>query len=249
MPIPNSRQASTASQQQRLTNIPTRSASVNCYAQNQSARSNPHLPPRLGCIMIPWLRGGYVVRSRVWLLAALTPSGCAPHLVYLRQDGVFPASDPFSINNFRRTARLPRRHAESKSRRCDVLGRWACRRCRCQQSRSCRGQVAEGCMAEKGYVLVGEDQAGAMSQQLAAVAAEKTRRPRRGGRCCRCTSAAAAACGDKTKAQATSIITAAANGLRTTTAAMSVSGRFPRGLNACRTANCSQRSCRSPSYH
>jgi hypothetical protein len=38
------------------------------------------------------------------------------------------------------------------------------------------GQVGQGCMASKGYVLVREDQAGAKQQELAAIAAEKARR-------------------------------------------------------------------------
>jgi hypothetical protein len=37
-------------------------------------------------------------------------------------------------------------------------------------------QVGQGCMAEKGYVLVPEDQVAAKQQELAAVAAEKARR-------------------------------------------------------------------------
>jgi len=38
------------------------------------------------------------------------------------------------------------------------------------------GQVGQGCMAAKGYVLVREDQAAAKQQELAAIAAEKARR-------------------------------------------------------------------------
>jgi hypothetical protein len=38
------------------------------------------------------------------------------------------------------------------------------------------GQVGQGCMAAKGYVLVREDQAAAKQQELAGIAAEKARR-------------------------------------------------------------------------
>ncbi len=34
------------------------------------------------------------MRKRVWVLGALMLSGCAPHMVWLRSDGVFPGSDP-----------------------------------------------------------------------------------------------------------------------------------------------------------
>jgi hypothetical protein len=37
-------------------------------------------------------------------------------------------------------------------------------------------QVGQGCMAEKGYVLVKEEDASSKSQELAAIAAEKARR-------------------------------------------------------------------------
>ena len=37
-------------------------------------------------------------------------------------------------------------------------------------------QVGQGCMAGKGYLLVREDEAAAKQQELAAIAAEKSRR-------------------------------------------------------------------------
>lgn len=117
------------------------------------------------------------MRSRVWLLAALTPSGCAPHLVYLRQDGVFPASDPVLNQQFQTDSTICRGDMQKANIAGVTFSGGGLAGVAAANNRAAAaGQVAEGCMAEKGYVLVGEDQAGAMSQQLAAVAAEKTRR-------------------------------------------------------------------------
>ena len=98
-------------------------------------------------------------------------------MIYLRADGMNPVSDPVVNQQFE----MDRTICQGDMQKANVSGVTitgggvpgvvaAANR---SQAVS---QVGQGCMAEKGYVLVKEDDAPAKSQELAAVAAEKARR-------------------------------------------------------------------------
>lgn len=104
------------------------------------------------------------------LLAALTLGGCAQRMVYLVADGRAPGTDPVLNQQFE----MDRTVCQGELQKANLSGSLR------DWSSISRGaavnQVGQGCMAEKGYVSVPEDQVAAKQQELAAVAAEKARR-------------------------------------------------------------------------
>jgi hypothetical protein len=111
------------------------------------------------------------------VLAALALAGCAPHMIYLRGDGVPPASDAVLNQQFE----MDRTICQGDMQKANVSGvtitGGGVPGILAAANRSdAVSQVGQGCMAEKGYVLVKEADAPAKSQELAAVAAEKARR-------------------------------------------------------------------------
>ena len=117
------------------------------------------------------------MRNRVCVLAVLALAGCAPHLIYLRADGVPPGSDPVLNQQFE----MDRTICQGDMQKANVsgvtfAGGGLAGAVAAANRNQAVGQVGQGCMAEKGYVLVKEDEAAAKSQELAAIAAEKARR-------------------------------------------------------------------------
>jgi hypothetical protein len=119
-----------------------------------------------------------VFRIAVLVFAALALAGCAgPQMLYLRADGVAPGSDPVLNQQFEmdRTVCNGDRQRASLSGVSYGGGGWGAIAAQASRNQAA-GQVAQGCMAEKGYVLVREDQVAEKQQELAAIAAEKARR-------------------------------------------------------------------------
>jgi hypothetical protein len=98
-------------------------------------------------------------------------------MLYLRADGVAPGSDPVLNQQFEmdRTVCNGDRQRASLSGVTFAGGGWGAVAAQANRNQAA-GQVAQGCMAEKGYVLVPEDQVAQKQQELAAIAAEKARR-------------------------------------------------------------------------
>jgi hypothetical protein len=117
------------------------------------------------------------VRSWICVLGSLALTACAPHTLYLRADGVPPASDPVLNQQFE----MDRTICQGDLQKANLSGvtfttGGLAGIAAASNRAAAAGQVGQGCMAEKGYVLVKEDDAPAKSQELAAIAAEKTRR-------------------------------------------------------------------------
>jgi hypothetical protein len=117
------------------------------------------------------------LRIPIPALAALILAGCAPHTIYLRADGMSPASDPVLNQQFDMDRTVCQGDMQKASLSGVTFAGGGLAGVAAQANRNeAAGQVGQGCMAEKGYVLVREDQAQAKSQELAAIAAEKARR-------------------------------------------------------------------------
>ncbi len=111
------------------------------------------------------------------LPVALALAGCASHMIYLRADGISPASDPVLNQQFE----MDRTICQGDMQKANVsgvtfTGGGVAGVIAANNRNQAVGQVGQGCMAEKGYVLVKEDEAAYKSQELAAIAAEKARR-------------------------------------------------------------------------
>jgi len=111
------------------------------------------------------------------IVAALALAGCAPHMIYLRADGQMAAGDPVLQQQFEMDHTI----CQGDMQKANVsgvtfAGGGIVGAVAAANRNEAVGQVGQGCMAEKGYVLVREDQAAAKQQELAAIAAEKARR-------------------------------------------------------------------------
>jgi hypothetical protein len=111
----------------------------------------------------------------VALCAAL--GGCAtapPPMQWLRTDGKRAAGDPVLAQQFDidRTVCLGERQKAALSGVTIASGTFAAALA-AQDRGNSADAVAKGCMVEKGYVLVPEDQAEARREEMAAVAEEK----------------------------------------------------------------------------
>jgi hypothetical protein len=110
---------------------------------------------------------------------SLAVSACAtaPKMLWLRADGQRAATDPVLAQQFQmdRTICLGQREKADLSgvtvTQGGIAGIVAA-----QNRTNAADAVAQGCMAEKGYVLVREDEVAEKQQELAAIAAEKARR-------------------------------------------------------------------------
>jgi hypothetical protein len=108
---------------------------------------------------------------------ALSACATAPKMLWLRADGQTTINDPVLTQQFQmdRTVCLGQREKADLSgvtiAQGGIAGVVAA-----QNRANAADAVAQGCMAEKGYVLVSEEQAEEKRQELAAVAAEKARR-------------------------------------------------------------------------
>lgn len=117
------------------------------------------------------------MRRVALVLAAITLSGCATKTIYLLADGRAPGTDPVLNQQFE----MDRTVCQGELQKANLSGvtfgggGWAGVAAQANRN-AAAGQVGQGCMAEKGYVLVKEDEMAAKQQDLAAVAAEKARR-------------------------------------------------------------------------
>ncbi len=111
------------------------------------------------------------------LVSATALSGCAKDMAYIRIDGQRAKTDPVLAQQFE----IDRTICSGEMQKANVSGvtfsgggvAGLAAQVERQQA---VGQVAQGCMAQKGYVLVERDQAEARLAEFAAVAAEKKRR-------------------------------------------------------------------------
>jgi hypothetical protein len=126
------------------------------------------------------------VQNRVCvLIITLALAGCAPHMIYLRADGQFVSDDAvihqqFEMDQTTCSGEMTKGSLAGQAK--DTIPNVGAIR-----------TVGQGCMAERGYVLVREDQAAAKSQELAAIAAEKARREAEAATAATAAAAAAAA--------------------------------------------------------
>ena len=120
---------------------------------------------------------GVVMRIVVLICAASTLAGCARDMVYLRLDGKPAANDPVLAQQFE----VDRTVCAGEMQRANVSGvtfsggGMAGLAAQIERQQAV-GQVGQGCMAQKGYLLVPKDQAAAKAAELAAINAEKIRR-------------------------------------------------------------------------
>jgi hypothetical protein len=117
------------------------------------------------------------LRIIVFVLAGLALAGCAPHMIYLRADGQDAVSDPVLHQQFD----MDRTVCNGDMQKANLsgvtfAGGGLAGVAAAANRDAAAGQVGQGCMAERGYVLVRQDEAAAKQQELAAVAAEKARR-------------------------------------------------------------------------
>jgi hypothetical protein len=113
------------------------------------------------------------------IVLAVGLAACAtkPPPVWLRTDGTSAAGDPVLAQQFEidRTVCLGERERADLSgvtvAQGGLIGMAAA-----QNRANAADAVAQGCMAQKGYILVPAEMAAAKSQELAAIAAEKVRR-------------------------------------------------------------------------
>ena len=111
------------------------------------------------------------------MVAATALSGCAQKMTYLRIDGQRGSTDPVLAQQFE----IDRTICSGEMQKANVSGvtytggGLAGLAAQIERSNAV-GQVAQGCMATKGYLMVPEDQAAAKQAELAAVAEEKKKR-------------------------------------------------------------------------
>jgi hypothetical protein len=113
------------------------------------------------------------------ILICCTVAGCAqqPKTLWLRADGQRSNGDPVLNQQFQldRTMCLGEREKADLSGVTIAQGGFA-GYAAAQQRGQAADAVGQGCMAQKGYVLVREEEADARQQEFAAVAAEKKQR-------------------------------------------------------------------------
>jgi hypothetical protein len=103
--------------------------------------------------------------------------GCATEKTWIRADGQRAGGDPVLAQQFE----MDRTICTGEMQKANVSGvtfsggGMAGLAAQIERQQAV-GQVAEGCMAQKGYLLVEKENAEAKSAELAAVAAEKKRR-------------------------------------------------------------------------
>ena len=117
------------------------------------------------------------MRRGVLLFAALLLTGCATKMVYLLADGRAPGDDPVLNQQFD----MDRTVCNGETQKADLsgvtfAGGGLAGVAAAAQRDQAAGQVGQGCMASKGYVLVRQDEMAVKQQELAAIAAEKARR-------------------------------------------------------------------------
>ncbi len=117
------------------------------------------------------------MRRVVLLFTALSLTGCATKMVYLLADGRAPGDDPVLNQQFD----MDRTVCNGETQKAGLsgvtfTGGGLAGIAAAAERDQAAGQVGQGCMAGKGYVLVRQDEMAAKQQELAAIAAEKARR-------------------------------------------------------------------------
>jgi hypothetical protein len=118
------------------------------------------------------------MRIVIAMALAISVGGCAaaPKTIWLRADGQ-GGRDPVLAQQFE----IDRTICQGERQRADLSGTTftgggLAGIAAAQQRSNSADQVASGCMAQKGYVLVLETEAAAKQQEFAEIAAEKARR-------------------------------------------------------------------------
>lgn len=113
----------------------------------------------------------------VCLFSSVALSGCAREMVYLRIDGQRGSADPVLAQQFE----VDRTICSGEMQKANVSGvtfaggGMAGVAAQIERSNAV-GQVAQGCMAQRGYISVPKEEAEAKMAELVAVAEEKKRR-------------------------------------------------------------------------
>ena len=111
------------------------------------------------------------------VIGTILLSGCAKEMVYLRVDGQRTSTDPVLVQQFE----VDRTICSGEMQKANVSGvtysggGMAGLAAQIERQQAV-GQVAQGCMAQRGYLAVPKEEAAAKFEELAAVAAEKKRR-------------------------------------------------------------------------
>ena len=121
------------------------------------------------------------MRNAIIFSLAVLLASCAtsPKMLWVRTDGKPASADPVLAQQFEvdTTVCLGERQKADLSGVTVTSGGLAGIAASMQRSQSADA-VQKGCMAQRGYILVPEEEAASRSAQLAAVAAEKDRRDR-----------------------------------------------------------------------
>jgi hypothetical protein len=117
------------------------------------------------------------MRTVILLCMAMAVSACAREMSYVRLDGRSAASDPVLAQQFEvdRTVCAGEMQKANVSGVTFAGGGMAGLAAQIERQQAV-GQVAQGCMAQKGYLLVPKEDAPAKAAELASVNAEKIRR-------------------------------------------------------------------------
>jgi hypothetical protein len=115
--------------------------------------------------------------SAIAIAVGLSACASAPKMLWMRADGQSAANDPVLAQQFQmdKTVCLGEREKADLSGVTVTQGGLAGVAASISRSNAADA-VTQGCMAEKGYVLVREDQVAQKHQELAAIAAEKAQR-------------------------------------------------------------------------
>jgi len=111
------------------------------------------------------------------IISAITLSGCAKDMAYVRFDGQRSSTDPVLAQQFQ----IDRAICTGEMQKANVSGvtftnGGLAGAVAAAERSNAVGQVAQGCMAQKGYDLVPREQAEAKLAEFAAVTQEKKRR-------------------------------------------------------------------------
>ena len=111
------------------------------------------------------------------LISAVALSGCAREMAYVRLDGHSTLGDPVLAQQFQVDAAICNGEMQKANVSGVTFSGGGLAGIAAQVERSnAVGQVAQGCMAQRGYLIVPKEEAPAKLAELAAVAEEKKRR-------------------------------------------------------------------------
>ena len=148
-------------------------------SSNRQPASPVALPLRLPDGKVGELEGVAMRKSLIGsaLISAVALSGCAKDMVYVRLDGQRSSNDPVLAQQFE----IDRTICAGEMQKANVSGvtfsgGGLAGAVAAAERSNAVGQVAQGCMAQKGYVIVPRDKAQEKLAEFAAVTEEKKRR-------------------------------------------------------------------------